>query len=122
MLIEPVEIEAIGPMVLRWPRRMIDPLPNCFSIWPTAMSMALVRSFRSSRGMRAPLGGWPALALVAPGEAGRENAGGTPRNQWWRLRVTAEVTAGVDPRSVPRESQAKIGNSAFHKPSGTRCE
>src|SRR4051794_17063109 len=32
------------------PRRMIEPLPNCFSIWPTAISMALrrSRSFRSS--------------------------------------------------------------------------
>jgi hypothetical protein len=34
-----------------WPRRMMAPLPNCFSIWPTAMSMALVRSFRSSSAM-----------------------------------------------------------------------
>src|SRR5687767_242125 len=56
MLIEPVEMEAIGPTELRWPRRMIEPLPNCFSIWPTAMSMALLRSFWSSKGgMQAPL-------------------------------------------------------------------
>jgi hypothetical protein len=33
--------------------------------------------------------------------------------------VTEEVTAGVDPRVVPRESQAKMGNSAFHKPNAT---
>jgi hypothetical protein len=26
-------------------------LPNCFSIWPTAISMALSRSFTSSTGM-----------------------------------------------------------------------
>ena len=35
---------------------MIEPLPNCFSIWPTALSMALVRSFRSSSGMQVSFG------------------------------------------------------------------
>src|SRR5438132_13411193 len=39
---------------------MIDPLPNCFSIWPTARSTAFrrsrsVRSSHSIGGMRAPL-------------------------------------------------------------------
>ncbi|MGH6784048.1 MAG: hypothetical protein ACREBP_05425, partial [Sphingomicrobium sp.] len=52
MLIDPVEITSMGAIGPRCPRRMIDPLPNCFSIWPTAMSSALVRSFTSSKGMR----------------------------------------------------------------------
>ncbi len=52
MLMEPVEMESMGPMVFFWPRRMIEPLPNCFSICPTAMSMARVRSFWSSNGMQ----------------------------------------------------------------------
>ena len=30
------------------PIRMIDPLPNCFSIWPSAMSSALSRSMSFS--------------------------------------------------------------------------
>ena len=54
MLMEPVEMDSTGAMTPFWPRRMIEPLPNCFSIWPTAMSMALVRSFRSSSGMQSP--------------------------------------------------------------------
>ena len=29
------------------PMRMMDPLPNCFSIWPRAMSSALSRSMFS---------------------------------------------------------------------------
>jgi hypothetical protein len=32
MLIDPVEMVSIGAIAPRWPRRMIDPLPNCFSI------------------------------------------------------------------------------------------
>src|SRR5829696_2428761 len=55
MLIEPVEMASMGAIELRWPRRMIEPLPNCFSICPTAMSMAFVRSLRSSNDMRSPL-------------------------------------------------------------------
>src|SRR5450759_5685546 len=36
-----------------WPRRMMEPLPNCFSIWLTASSMAFARSrsLRSSEAM-----------------------------------------------------------------------
>ena len=30
MLMEPVEMDSIGAMAPRWPRRMIEPLPNCF--------------------------------------------------------------------------------------------
>src|SRR3954468_14085732 len=41
---EPVEIAGIAVMASFCPRRMIEPLPNCFSIWPTAISMALARS------------------------------------------------------------------------------
>ena len=53
------------------PRRMMAPLPNCFSIWPTAISMALSRSFASSTGMmnlRRRLGWLP------PGAAGRHRS------------------------------------------------
>ncbi len=35
-LIEPVEIAGMGAMASLPPSRMIEPLPNCFSIWPTA--------------------------------------------------------------------------------------
>ena len=38
------ESQSIGWMAPFWPRRMIEPLPNCFSIWPTARSTALRRS------------------------------------------------------------------------------
>src|SRR3990170_1855548 len=51
MLIEPVEIASVGAIALRWPSRMIEPLPNCFSICPTATSSALSRSFCSSAAM-----------------------------------------------------------------------
>ena len=51
MLIEPVGMLAIGVTASFWPSRMIDPLPNCFSIWLTAISSARVRSFVSSAGM-----------------------------------------------------------------------
>ena len=47
MLMAPVEIDSTGAMTLFWPRRMIEPLPNCFSIWPTAVSSAFIRSCRS---------------------------------------------------------------------------
>ena len=36
MLIEPVEMASIGWIAPFLPSRMIEPLPNCFSIWPTA--------------------------------------------------------------------------------------
>src|SRR3977135_3366808 len=51
MLMAPVGMASIGWIGPFWPRRMIDPLPNCFSIWPTAQSTALIRSrsWRSSR-------------------------------------------------------------------------
>ena len=51
MLMAPVEIASVGAMAFRWPSRMIEPLPNCFSICPTATSSALMRSCRSSTGM-----------------------------------------------------------------------
>src|SRR3954463_10219151 len=103
MLIEPVEIESTGAMAPFWPSRMIEPLPNCFSIWPTAMSMALLRSFRSSSAMRSPSKSSPSAqggCVVGPVDSGREIV--------WPERVTGKVTAGLDPRNVPRESQAKI--------------
>src|SRR3954471_11099464 len=42
--IDPVGITEIGTMASFDPSRMIDPLPNCFSIWDTARSIALPRS------------------------------------------------------------------------------
>ena len=50
-LIDPVEIAGIGAMASLPPSRMIEPLPNCFSICPTASSTAFARSLstRSSR-------------------------------------------------------------------------
>ena len=48
MLIDPVEMLGTAVTAPCAPRRMIEPLPNCFSIWPTAISMALERS-RASR-------------------------------------------------------------------------
>jgi len=39
-MIEPVEITGMSGMVYSPPSFMIDPLPNCFSIWLTALSMA----------------------------------------------------------------------------------
>ena len=51
MLIEPVEMTSTGATALFWPSRMIEPLPNCFSIWPTATSSAFNRSCRSSIAM-----------------------------------------------------------------------
>ena len=90
MLMEPVEIASIGAMAPRCPRRMIEPLPNCFSIWPTAMSMALVRSFRSSSGMRSP---WRVAV---------------PEHQCGSGGVTGRSRPGSILESVPSESQAKI--------------
>ena len=45
---------SIGAMASFCPSRMIEPLPNCFSIWPTATSRALMRSVRSSAAMHTP--------------------------------------------------------------------
>src|ERR1700683_2743893 len=42
--IAPVEITAMGTMASFDPRRMIEPLPNCFSICANARSIALLRS------------------------------------------------------------------------------
>src|SRR5437879_11042048 len=42
--IAPVEITEIGTIASFDPNRMIDPLPNCFSICETANSIALPRS------------------------------------------------------------------------------
>src|SRR6185437_4657810 len=45
---EPVEITAMGTMASLLPNRMMEPLPNCFSIWDNARSIALVFSPLSS--------------------------------------------------------------------------
>ena len=42
--IDPVGITAIGTIASFDPNRMIEPLPNCFSICETASSIALPRS------------------------------------------------------------------------------
>src|SRR5436305_3878262 len=42
--IEPVEMTAMGTMASLLPSRMIEPFPNCFSIWARARSIALVFS------------------------------------------------------------------------------
>src|SRR5947207_8364459 len=49
--IEPVEITETGTMASFDPRRRIEPLPNCFSIWPRALSKARERSLSSIGGM-----------------------------------------------------------------------
>ena len=46
--IEPVLIVEIGTIASLLPRRMIEPLPNCFSICESARSIA--RDFRQPRG------------------------------------------------------------------------
>src|ERR1043166_121732 len=47
---DPVEITVTGTMASFEPRRMIDPLPNCFSIWLKVRSSARVRSLSSMCG------------------------------------------------------------------------
>ena len=66
MLIDPVEMASCGCTPPLAPRRMMAPLPNCFSIWPTAISMALRRSFTSSTAMTDLSVHWVAAPLVAP--------------------------------------------------------
>src|SRR5690348_4095762 len=44
----PVEITEMGTTASLLPRRMIEPLPNCFSICETARSIARTFSVRSS--------------------------------------------------------------------------
>ncbi len=41
--IEPVGMASMGTTAPFWPSFMIVPLPNCFSIWESAASMALWR-------------------------------------------------------------------------------
>ena len=50
------------------PILMIDPLPNCFSIWPSAVSSALSRSIA----VRSPLSLFVLLpvVLIGPGSPG----------------------------------------------------
>ena len=64
--IEPVEMTAIGTIASFDPRRMIEPLPNCFSRDARAASIALLRSsatavfssVEGSRGILAPKWDW----------------------------------------------------------------
>src|SRR3979411_739375 len=55
--IEPVEITETGTMASFDPSRRIDPLPNCFSIWPSASSKARARSLSSMMEKLLLLGG-----------------------------------------------------------------
>ena len=48
MLIDPVGMLGMTATASFWPSRMIEPLPNCFSIWPMAISIARARSLLSS--------------------------------------------------------------------------
>jgi hypothetical protein len=43
--VEPVEMTSMSSIALRpaSPRRMTEPLPNCFSIWPSAALSAFLR-------------------------------------------------------------------------------
>ena len=52
----PVGIASI-PTLPRSPRRMMAPFPNCFSIWPSAMSSDLSRSIRADSFWVPPSGG-----------------------------------------------------------------
>src|SRR5579872_1821756 len=53
---EPVEMNAIGTMASLAPSRMIEPRPNCFSIWDSARSMAFdLSTFSSVRAMFSPM-------------------------------------------------------------------
>src|SRR4029450_11456013 len=45
---EPVETTWISSMASPSPRRMIDPLPNCFSIWASAACRAFAFSLLSA--------------------------------------------------------------------------
>src|SRR5258708_19690442 len=45
---EPVDITAMGTMASLFPSRMMEPLPNCFSIFASARSIALLFSPFSS--------------------------------------------------------------------------
>ena len=54
----PVEMDSM-PMLKLSPIRMTAPLPNCFSIWPMAMSSALSRSTGVSLSLRFRFGRHP---------------------------------------------------------------
>src|SRR5262249_41047185 len=51
---EPVEITAMGTMASLLPSRIIEPLPNCFSIWASARSIAFAFSNLSSANVSLP--------------------------------------------------------------------
>ena len=112
------------------PSRMIEPLPNCFSIWPTAISMA----FKRSRSLRSSTGGITLLVkvncLAGPDRLARfaswDVAQSAARTRLWssaRLMsitfpraLTGKVTRGavvmewVNDRIVPwRKSSEKRG-------------
>src|SRR3954465_11093826 len=44
---EPLEITETGTMASLAPRRKMEPLPNCFSIWPRVNVNVRMRSFSS---------------------------------------------------------------------------
>src|SRR5918993_974269 len=73
---------------------MIDPLPNCFSIWPTARSSAFRRSLRSSRSRGMVL-------LAAAGDSGREQC---------KLLHSRDVPIGVS-----SENAHQAGRNCFGK-------
>src|SRR6185436_7476991 len=40
---EPVDTTSMSRVAIESPRRMTEPLPNCFSIWPSAAERAFLR-------------------------------------------------------------------------------
>src|SRR5215213_8244669 len=64
MLMDPVGMLSMTATASFWPSRMIEPLPNCFSIWPMAISIARARSLLSSAML--PLKTDPTLTDPAP--------------------------------------------------------
>src|SRR5579872_6514053 len=89
--IEPVEITETGTMASFDPSRTMDPLPNCFSIWPNARSKARVRS-RSSM--------WD----CSPGE----DYGEFSLYQWRFRRVCLEYVSRHGTNLVAMETLAAI--------------
>src|ERR1700689_3586566 len=86
--IEPVEITEMGTIASLLPRRMIEPLPNCFSICANAKSMARERS--SAMGdlqwegtliqkRAACRGSYTAIAAAGPPAGGYPGRGSTER-------------------------------------------
>jgi hypothetical protein len=93
---------GIAAMASFCPRRMIAPLPNCFSIWPTAISTALARSrsFRSSAGGITLLTADVVVDVLARGGT---TAGGIPLLFTCSLFTSSMFTSSVSTGPVTGE-------------------